>query len=155
MVKLAKACFTPFDFSKGKTGNLVVPAQSYNQCLDQFTQCQEQKKLLYSCIVDCDWRKSRLPWLDRVLLYLVEFGLKRVSWAVRYLDEPRWRAVAPLGSGTKRIQHSECSVYCLMFHACPSVILLLCIWEAVATSLNPYIIQEFTGCWPMYNLHLL
>ena len=30
MVKLAKACFTPFDFRKGKTGNLVVPDQSYN-----------------------------------------------------------------------------------------------------------------------------
>ena len=44
MVKLLKACFIPFDFRKGKTGNLVVPAQGNNQFLDQFTQDQEQKK---------------------------------------------------------------------------------------------------------------
>ena len=30
MVKFAKAYFIPFDFRKGKTGNFVVPAQSYN-----------------------------------------------------------------------------------------------------------------------------
>ena len=43
--------------------------------------------------MDCDWWESRLPWLDRVPLCLVGVGLKRVSWAVRYLDEPYWRAV--------------------------------------------------------------
>ena len=44
MVKLSKAYFIPFDLRKGKTGNLVVPAQSYNQFSDYFTQYQEQKK---------------------------------------------------------------------------------------------------------------
>ena len=44
MVKLSKACFIPLDFRKGKTGNLVVPAQGNNQFSDQFTQYQEQKK---------------------------------------------------------------------------------------------------------------
>ena len=44
MVKFPKACLIPFYFRKGKTGNLVVPAQGNNQFLDQFTQDQEQKK---------------------------------------------------------------------------------------------------------------
>ena len=44
MVKFSKACFIPFDFRKGKTGNLVAQAQGNNQFLDQFTQDQEQKK---------------------------------------------------------------------------------------------------------------
>ena len=30
MVKFPNACFIPFDFRKGKTGNLVVPAQGNN-----------------------------------------------------------------------------------------------------------------------------
>ena len=44
MVKLLKACFIPFHFRKGKTANFIVPAQSYNQFLLQFTQYQEQFK---------------------------------------------------------------------------------------------------------------
>ena len=51
------------------------------------------RKYLYTCIVDQDWSDSRLPWLDIVLLCLDVVGLKRVSWAVRYLDKPEWRAV--------------------------------------------------------------
>ena len=47
MVKFSKACFIPFDFRKGKTGNLVVPAQGKNQFLDQFTQDQEQKSFMF------------------------------------------------------------------------------------------------------------
>ena len=47
----------------------------------------DQKKLYITC-----WRESRSPCLDRVLLCLV--GLKWVSWEVRYLDKPHWRAVA-------------------------------------------------------------
>ena len=39
------------------------------------------------------WRESSLPWLDRILLWLVEVGLMWVSWAVRYLDKPWWTAV--------------------------------------------------------------
>ena len=30
MVKFSKAYFIPFEFRKGKTGNLVVPAQGNN-----------------------------------------------------------------------------------------------------------------------------
>ena len=40
------------------------------------------EKAVYSCTVDCDWRESRLPWLDRVLLCLVRVGLEWVSRAV-------------------------------------------------------------------------
>ena len=41
-----------------------------------------------------DWSDSSLPWLDMVFLCVDGVGLKQVSWAVRYLDKPRWRAVA-------------------------------------------------------------
>ena len=41
---MVEAYCIPFDFRKGNTGNLVAPAQSYNQFSDQFTQYQEQKK---------------------------------------------------------------------------------------------------------------
>jgi hypothetical protein len=30
MIKFSKASFIPFDFRKGKTGNLVVPVQGNN-----------------------------------------------------------------------------------------------------------------------------
>ena len=40
---------------------------------------------------------SRLPTLARVLLCLVRVGVPRVSWAIRYLNKLRWRAVAALG----------------------------------------------------------
>ena len=47
-----------------------------------------KEKALCTCILDCDWSESRLPWLDRVLLCVVGVGLNGVSWAVRYLDKP-------------------------------------------------------------------
>ena len=43
--------------------------------------------------MDCDWRESRLPWLDRVLICLVYVVLMQVSWAVRCLGKPLWTAV--------------------------------------------------------------
>ena len=43
--------------------------------------------------MDRGWRESRLPSLTRVLLYSVIVGVSQVSWAVRYLDKPPWRAV--------------------------------------------------------------
>ena len=39
-----------------------------------------------SCIVDCDWRESRLPWLDSVLICLV-----RVWTEVECLWQSLWR----------------------------------------------------------------
>ena len=44
-------------------------------------------------IVDCGRRESRLPSLTTVPLCLVIVGVLLVSWAVRYLDMPQWRAV--------------------------------------------------------------
>ena len=52
----------------------------------------DQKALLI-CIVYRGWRESSLLSLARVLLCLVRVGVPRVSWAVRYLDKPQWRAV--------------------------------------------------------------
>ena len=43
--------------------------------------------------MDHGWRESRLPSLARVLLCLVRVVVTWVSWAVRYLDKPGWRAV--------------------------------------------------------------
>ena len=51
------------------------------------------KKVLCACMVDQDWSDSRLPRLDMVLLCLDEVRMKRVSWAVRYLDKSQWWAV--------------------------------------------------------------
>ena len=51
---------------------------------------------LFACIGDKDSSDIRLPWLDIVLVCFDGVGLKRVSWAVRYLDKPQWRAVSPL-----------------------------------------------------------
>ena len=51
------------------------------------------RKALFTCIVDQDWSDSKLPWLDMFLLCLDGVGLKQVSWAVRYLDKPQWKAV--------------------------------------------------------------
>ena len=51
-----------------------------------------EKKHIYSS-VDQGWRKSMLPSLARFLLCLVRVGVPWVSWAVRYLDKLRWRAV--------------------------------------------------------------
>ena len=54
---------------------------------------------LFACIVDQDWIDGRLPWLDIVLVRLDGVGLKRVSWEVRYVDKPQWRAVISVSLG--------------------------------------------------------
>ena len=59
MVKLSKAYYIPFDFRKGKTGNLVVPAPITSFWISLLNT--RNKKSLYSCIMDCDWMESRLP----------------------------------------------------------------------------------------------
>ena len=51
------------------------------------------KEASFVFIVDQDCSDSRLPWLVMVVICLDGIGLKGVSWAVRYLDKPRWRAV--------------------------------------------------------------
>ena len=51
------------------------------------------KKSLFICFFNQDWDESRLKWLDIVLLCLNGVRLKWVSWAVKYLDKPLWRAV--------------------------------------------------------------
>ena len=57
-----------------------------------FTQGKRQRSIFCFCIWDTNWRDSRLPWLDKVLSWLDGVGLKGVSWAVRYLEKPQWRA---------------------------------------------------------------
>ena len=44
--------------------------------------------------MDKDWRDSRIPGLEIIVLCLGGVELKYVSWAVRYLDKPQLRAVA-------------------------------------------------------------
>ena len=63
------------------------------------------EKVLYSCIMYCDWRESKLPWLERVLLFLVEVWLMWVSWAVKYLDLPWWTAVESIWDVRKYINN--------------------------------------------------
>ena len=73
---ISKACYIPFGFRRGKTENLVVPSSDlylffWMNLLD--TRDRKSPIFLYC---DCDWRESRLPWLDRVLLCLAGVGLK-------------------------------------------------------------------------------
>ena len=90
--------FIPFDFRKGKIWLFQLRAiTSFQISLLNI----RHRKGLYSWIVDCDWRESRLPWLDRVLLWLLEVGLMWVSWVVRYLDKP-WFFFC--------VQYVQCSV---------------------------------------------
>ena len=49
--------------------------------------------MLFTFIVDSVLRESRLTSLPIILLCLVRVVVPRVSWAVRYLDKPQWRAV--------------------------------------------------------------
>ena len=67
------------------------------------------KEKIFSCYLDQYWCDRRLTWLDIVWLCFDEVGLKRVSWAVRYLDKPQWRAVTSIhsrGGCCKRVELS-------------------------------------------------
>ena len=77
----SKACVFPIGFRRGKTGNLIFASSELHLVNTR------HRNVLNTCIVDCDWRESRLPWLDRVLLFFFGIGLKQVSWAVTYFDE--------------------------------------------------------------------
>ena len=61
------------------------------------------RRTLFTFIVDGGWRESRLPSLAGVLLCLVRVGVLRVSWAVRYLDKPQWRAV-PINQSSEGVK---------------------------------------------------
>ena len=52
------------------------------------------EKTQFTCIVDHDWRESRLQSLAIVMLCLVRVGVTWVSWTVRYLDKP-WQTIVP------------------------------------------------------------
>ena len=91
--KISKNCVIQFGFRKGKTENFIFPSSELYLVFWWIYSILGTEKYLYSCIGDCDWRKRRLPLLDRVLLSLVEVRLKWVSWVVRYLDKPQRRAV--------------------------------------------------------------
>ena len=80
--QVKKSCVIMFVIRKGKTGNLVVPSLDLYLFLGFNYPILGKAKALYSCTVDCDWRGSRLPWLDTVLLCLVRVWLEWVSRAV-------------------------------------------------------------------------
>ena len=72
---ILKACGIPFGLKKGKSENFTGPAQTYLHFWMNLLNTRDRKSLS-SCIAECDWRESRLPWLDKVLLCLVGVGLK-------------------------------------------------------------------------------
>ena len=93
MVKLQKYYVIPFGFTKGNTEYLSYQLRVISSFLINLLNTWARKKKHFTFIVDCGWRASRLPSLARVLLCLVRVGVPQVSWSVRYLDKPRWRAV--------------------------------------------------------------
>ena len=62
-------------------------------CCGQMQYILRGKK--FTIFVDHCLRESWLPSLARVSLCLVRVGVPWVSWAVRYLDKPWWKAVLP------------------------------------------------------------
>ena len=50
---------------------------------DQFIQYLGQEKTHCTFIVNRSWRESRIPSLLRVLLFLVQVGVPKVSWVFR------------------------------------------------------------------------
>ena len=90
MIKLLNNCVIPFGFRKGKTENFSYQLRPISIFLVSLLNARDRKNTF---IVDCAWRESRLPSLTIVLLCLVLVGLSQLSWAVRYLDKPRWRAL--------------------------------------------------------------
>ena len=71
-----------FGIRKEKNGNLVVPSFELYIFLGLNYPILGTEKAVYSFTVDCDWRDSRLPCLDRVLLCLVRVGLEWASRAI-------------------------------------------------------------------------
>ena len=70
--KVSKACVFPFGFRKGKTGNLIGRKSVLYLVSGSIYSIIGKEKALYTCILDCDWRESRLPWLNRVMLCFVK-----------------------------------------------------------------------------------
>ena len=61
---------------KEKNVNLVDLSSEQDIVFGRIYSIIWTTNVLYYCIVDCDGRESRLSWLGRVLLCLVEVGLK-------------------------------------------------------------------------------
>ena len=74
--QVSKACVFPFGLRKGKTGKFIVPSSELYLVFGGIYSILGIEKVLNACIVDCDWRVSRLPWLDEVLVCFVGVGLK-------------------------------------------------------------------------------
>ena len=86
--------------------------------------------ILFTYIVDPNVSSSRLQSLDIILLYLDGFGLKWVSWVVKFLDKPQWRAVPPYKRGFSFCQFLSVLVSMLL-SASVEIFIISRMWDAL------------------------
>ena len=89
---------------------VLFPSQSCTLFLIDLPNARDRKSLILY-IVDPSCRETWLPILARVLLCLVRVGVTWVSWAVRYLDKPWWRAEGPSWVNSEKLfKNSVCRI---------------------------------------------
>ena len=92
IVKLLSHCVFPFGFRQGKTENFRYQFRAIFTILIILLNTRDRKPNLFLLWTLVGGRV--IPSLARVLLCLVRIGVAQMSWAVRYLDKLRWRAMS-------------------------------------------------------------